>query len=103
MTVVGPPVAIIGKFQKQPDETIDYDVDFSPWFSNREDEPALVDPVAAVAEDGITIVSATLTDNVVKVTLAGGTAGTKYKVTVLLTTLSGLVKEADFTVTVKSV
>jgi hypothetical protein len=40
---------------------------------------------------------------IVKVVLAGGTHGEKYKITVLLTTDEGLVKEADFTVTIKAI
>ena len=35
--------------------------------------------------------------------LGGGTAGTKYKITVRLTTTSGLVKESDFELKVKEV
>ena len=92
--------AILGKFIKQPDEVLDYDVDFSDWFSNRDDTPA---SYTVVAEAGITKVTDARTGNVVKAVLSGGVTGTKYKVTVLLTTSAGLVKEADFTVTVKAV
>ncbi len=35
--------------------------------------------------------------------MEGGTAGTKYKITVKLTTTAGLVKEVDFTVLVKEI
>jgi hypothetical protein len=99
MTTIGPPVAILGKFQKQPAEILDYDVDFTDWFSNRTDTPA---SFTAVAEPGCSIVSAR-TDLVVKVVMEGGTAGTKYKITVKLTTTAGLVKEVDFTVLVKEI
>lgn len=91
---------ILGKFAKQPSEVLDYDVDFSDWFSNRTDTPA---SYTVTVETGITKVADNRTGNVVKVILSGGTNGTKYKVTVLLTTSAGLVKEADFTVTVKAV
>lgn len=96
-------VAIIGKFEKQPAEILDYDVDYTEWFSNRTDEPAAADPIETIVESGITLVDATLTGLVVKVVLSGGTAGTRYKITVRMTTVAGLVKEADFTVTVKEV
>lgn len=102
-TTIGKPVRVVGRFQKQPDEILDYDVDFGPWFSNRDDEPAAVDPIDVTGSDGITLVSSSITGNVVKVILSGGTADTTYKVTVLLTTSAGLVKEADFEVKVKAV
>lgn len=103
MTIIGTPVAIVGKFQKQPSEILDYDVDYTDWFSNRIDTPASVNPVAIVAEAGITVVGSSITGDIVKVILSGGTSGTKYKITVRLTTASGLLKEADFTVTVKEI
>lgn len=93
--------AILGKFTKQPAEILDYDVDFTDWFSNRTDAPV---SFVVVAETGITVLSSTRVGNVVKVILSGGTNGTKYKITVRVTTTPGsLVKEADFTVTVKEV
>lgn len=103
MTIVGAPVKIIGKFQKQPAEILDYDVDYTDWFSNRTDTPAAVTPISVTVETGITLVSSVLTGLIVKIILSGGTGGTKYKTTVRLTTAAGLVKEADFTVAVKAV
>jgi hypothetical protein len=91
---------ILGKFTKQPDEILDYDVDYTDWFENREDSPA---SFTVAAEPGITIVSSGMAGPIVKVVLAGGTHGEKYKITVLLTTDEGLVKEADFTVTIKAI
>ena len=92
--------AVRGKFNKQPAEILDYDVDFTDWFTNRTDSPA---SHIVVAETGITVVSGTRTGNVVKVILSGGTDNASYKITVRLTTTAGLVKEADFTVKVKEV
>lgn len=109
MTTIGTPVQILGKFQKQSAEILDYDVDFTEWFSNRVDTPAVVSPLSIVAEAGITVVGSSLTGMVAKVILSGGTAAatgappSKYKITVRLTTTSGLVKEADFVVTVKDI
>lgn len=92
--------AVLGKFVKQPSEVLDYDVDFSDWFSNRSDTPSTF---TVTAETGITVVSSSRIGNVVKIILSGGTSGTKYKVTVKLTTTNLLVKEADFIVAVKEV
>jgi len=93
-------VAVLGKFQKQPGEILDYDVDFTDWFSNRTDAPA---SVAAFCDAGITLVSMTRTGFVVKLIISGGTDGTKYHATVRMTTTAGLIKEADFTLTIKEV
>lgn len=93
-------MSILGKFTKQPAEVLDYDVDFSEWFSNRTDTPA---SFTVTADTGITVVGSTRSGNVVKIILSGGTSGTKYKITVRLTTSNSLVKEADFQVVVKEV
>ena len=93
-------VRILGKFQKQSAEVLDYDIDFTEWFSNREDTPV---SFTAEAEAGITIVASTLVGNIVKVVLSEGVDGERYKITVLLTTSADLVKEADFTVTIKDI
>ena len=100
MTTIGTPVTILGKFQKQPAEILDYDVDYTEWFSNRLDTPA---SFVLTNDPGITVVGSSRNGNVVKAILSGGLAGEKYKITVRLTTTAGLVKEADFTVTVKEV
>lgn len=92
--------AILGRFVKQPAEVLDYDVDYTDWFSNRADAPSAA---AVSVPTGITLVSSILVGRTVKVTLSGGVAGERYKVTVLLTTTAGMVKEADFIVSVKDV
>lgn len=92
---------ILGRFQKQPREVLDYFVDYTDWFTNRTDAPS---SFAVEADTGIVVEGSELLGNVVKVVLSGGTSG-KYKVTVLLTTTASpaIVKEADFVVTVKEV
>lgn len=91
---------LLGKFTKQSSETLDYDIDFSDWFSNRSDAPT---SFTAVAETGITIAFSTRSGNAVKVALSGGVDGATYKVTVAMTTTASLVKEADFTVRIKDI
>lgn len=91
---------ILGKFIKQPAEVLDYDVDFTDWFSNRTDTPSTFE---VTAEAGITVVGSSISGNIVKVVLSGGASGTRYKTTVRLTTALSLVKEADFQVLVKEV
>lgn len=93
---------ILGRFTKQPAEVLDYDVQFSDWFENRED--TYVSHTTEV-EDGITMVSSELLPGTttIRVILSGGTNNASYQVTVLLTTSSGVVKEADFIVKVKAI
>ena len=93
-------MALLGKYKKQPGEILDYDMDYSEWFSNRTDLPL---SSYAVAEAGITLVSFVLIGKVIKVTLAGGVDGSTYKVTTRLTTDSGIIREGDFAVTVREV
>ncbi len=92
--------AILGKFKKQSAEILDYDVDYTDWFADRDDTPA---SYTVTVESGLTLVADGRTGMVVKVVLGGGTNLTKYKITVRLTSTSALVKEADFTVTIKDV
>lgn len=91
-------MAILARFTKQPTEILDYDVDYGEWFSNRGDLPV---SHTVVVPAGITLQNSQRTGNVVKLVLSGGSDGASYKITVRLTTDTGLVKEADFVVKVK--
>lgn len=91
-------MSVLGKFTKQPAEVLDYDVDFSDWLSNRTDLPQTF---SVTVPTGIILDSSVRLGNVVKVVLSGGTSGQKYRITVRLSTDTGLLKEADFDVAVK--
>lgn len=94
--------SILGRFTKQSGETLDYIVDYSDWFLDRVDAPA---SVTATVETGMTVVASSISGETVKVVLSGGTDGTRYKCTVLLTTdaATPIIKEVDFMVTVRDV
>lgn len=92
--------SLLGKFTKQPGETLDYEVDFTEWFSNRIDEPA---SYTTVLDPGITLVGSARVGGSVKLVIAGGVDSAQYKVTVRMQTSEGLVKEADFLIKVKEV
>ena len=91
-------MSILGKFVKQPNEVLDYDVDYGAWFVGRGDTPA---SIATTTDPGITLNGYSLVGMIAKVILSGGIDGEKYKITVRLTTSSGIVREADFSVSVK--
>jgi len=91
---------IAGRFTKQPGETLDYVVQFGPWFANRLDLPV---SFTATAEAGITVAASSRSGTNVTVVLSGGVDGGRYKVTVRLTTNAtpAIVKEIEFTVRVR--
>lgn len=92
--------SILGQFEKQSAEILDYDVDYSQWFEGRTCTP---ESIEVDVDDGITFVRSAISGFFAKVVLAGGVSGSRYKVTVRMTTSDGLVKEADFVVSVKDV
>lgn len=92
-------MAALGKFTQQLNEAIDYQIDFGPWIEDRSDT---IQSYVVVADAGIATAHSRV-NNVVTVIVSGGTDGTRYKVTVRVTTTGGLVKEADFYVKIKEV
>ena len=91
---------ILGKFKKQPGETLDYPVSYSDFFADRLDALA---SVVVTVEAGLTLVSQVTVNPVCNVVLSGGTSGNSYKVTLKMTTTTGIVKEDEFKVTVKEI
>jgi len=93
-------MSILGKYKKQPSETLDYDVSYASFFSTRTDDIATV---SATAETGLTIGAQARLDKVLKVFISGGTDGASYKVTVVMTTTTGVIKEDEFVITIKEI
>jgi hypothetical protein len=93
--------ASLGRVYKQPDETLYWDISFEEWCAARGVVPSTAN---GTAEPGVTA-SFQLIGYAVRVTVSGGTSGSKYKITILLTTAAPtvLVREADFTVVVKAI
>jgi hypothetical protein len=92
---------ILGTFNKQPNEVLDYDISFAEWIPAGD---TIVQAVA-VADDGITL-GETLIDPtglLVKQWVEGGTSGETYKIQITVTTDDGRVKEAEFKIKVKEV
>lgn len=91
---------IIGIFQKQPAERLDYDLDYVEWHV---DGDTVVSATVAVAPAGLTIESHFVNDPFVKVWVSGGTHGATYKVTVTATTSGGRIKQDEFKIKVKDI
>lgn len=92
----------VERFTKQPGETLDYDFSFTEWLASKPGRAAVSHTVTA--DTGITVTHER-TAAVVKVYVAGGTSGQRYKITVRLTTdgATPLVKELEAFIAVKEV
>lgn len=86
-------------FQKQPADTLDYDIDFSSWLTD-EDTIVAAAAVSSVPAE-LTIDSVLSSSQAVKVWVSGGLTGSTYKVTATATSALGRIKEIDFKIRVK--
>ena len=96
-------MALLGTFTQQPNEVLDYDLDFDDWLPTADyiDSVELfVTPTMPTPPSYAIAPSSTR----VKVWVyAGGTSGTAYKFTVRATTNDQRVKEAEIKVRIKEV
>lgn len=99
---------IIGKFNKQPAETLDYDIDFSEFLADGDTlvtagDPPVPSPLnVVVSPSGMTLgPTVVVGGNIIKQWLSGGTDGVRYKITVTATSNAGRVKQVEFVVRVK--
>ena len=93
-------MAILATFTQQPAETLDYDVDFTDFLLGASDTAA---SFTVTPESGITVVSSSLASGAVKVWITGGVSGSRYKITIRLTTTGGRVKEDEIVIRVKEI
>ena len=96
-------IEVLETFYKQPADVQDYDINYTRYLRGLNDTPRLLDAYEVDTPVGIELLSSSITGNVVKVWLAGGTAGTKYKITVRMFTTGGRVKEAEIVIHVKQI
>ena len=92
---------MIGIAIKDPDDTLDYDVEFGRYLPDGD----TVTSASAVAypEDGTLVVeSVSVSDNVVKVWVSGGDNPETYSVTVTATSAAGRQKDATFKLRMRS-
>lgn len=83
---------MLGTVRKRPDDTLDYDVEFARWLSDGDS----ITSATAVATAGVSINAVQVFGTVVKVWIAGGTAGESYAIEVTATTNQGRVKDVKF-------
>ena len=94
-------MTVLAKFEKQPVDVQDFDIDFSEWLIGMSDTAPGPAGATVFADTGLSIVSVSLTDGVVKVWTSGGTDGVTYKITTTLVTIGGRTKQAEIKVKVK--
>lgn len=96
----------MNKYHQQPSEVIDYLIDLTVWVPEND---SVVNTVASVVhaghdQDGPVELAVYVTDSATrrpKVFCSRGVDGVEYKVTVLVTTAAGRVKEIDFKIKVE--
>jgi hypothetical protein len=91
-------MSILAKFEKQPADVQDFDIDFTEWLTGMSDTALTLD---VTADTGITLGANTLVAGVAKVWTSGGTDGITYKITATITTFGGRTKQAEIKVKVK--
>ena len=95
-------MAMLGRWTKQPGETISYPVDYVEWLAERPGNA--IASYSVTADDGISVASHVKTGAIITVLLAGGTSGNSYKVTITTTTdVTQEVKESEFVVKVRAI
>ncbi len=90
-------------FAKQPSETLDYDIDLSAFLPTT-DYPVSATK-SATGTDSLLTFGQTVFNQVTKVAkqwISGGTDGVTYKVSMVITTNEGRIKEVDFNLKVKN-
>jgi hypothetical protein len=100
---------IIGKFNKQPAETLDYDIDFSEFLADGDTlvttgNPPVPSPLSVTIDNAGMTLGPTVViggGKIIKQWLSGGTDGVRYKITVTATSNAGRVKQIEFVVRVK--
>lgn len=98
---------ILETYTKQPSEHKDYDIDYSVWLADPVDTlfdiAAAVECVSTPGDASLTVQRIDMTLQTVKLWIAGGASGEKYKITVRATTTGGRIDESELAFKVKDV
>lgn len=95
---------ILAKYEKQPAEVKDYDIDYGEWLGPAADELATAVAVVTSATEEtptLQVDSIAKSTTAVKLWISGGTAGVTYKVTVQMSTRDGRLDESELVFKVK--
>lgn len=96
---------MLGVKIKQPADQLDYDIDYSKWLPDDDEiltvETRVDPPFDEDTGTGVVVDSAHVDSPFVKVWCSGGENGETYKVTVIVATRGGRVKEEEFKIRVR--
>ena len=96
-------MAILGTFTMQPADEWDYDIDYDEWLTPSDGLSDQVAPVVTVDRDGLDI-EAVIRDyenRRLKIWIAGGIDGERYKVEVTTRTREGRTRQDEFYIVVR--
>lgn len=88
-------MATLKKFVQDPDEVLDYTIDWSEWLASGDTIVA----ATATGPTGITVGQTVFTINEVTIWVQGGIAGTSYDIEIHVTTNGG--RQGDRTITIQ--
>ncbi|ALF00328.1 hypothetical protein SEA_ARCHIE_22 [Mycobacterium phage Archie] len=83
------------KFTQDPDEVLDYTIDWSEWLA----EGDTITEVTATPASGITVDSTSFTVSSTTIWVSGGAAGQRYDISVHVVTNGG--REGDRSITIE--
>ena len=95
---------ILAKYEKQPAEVKDYDIDYSDWLIPAEDTIDGITTVVTSETQATPTLEVDYTQNtitVAKLWVSGGTVGTQYKITVFMTSADGRIDESELIFSIK--
>jgi hypothetical protein len=101
--------SILGRFEKQAGETLDYKFDFTDWLKSKNTTAASATVTKTLYSTGdeaddflpFNVISSTLTGSIVTALISCGEEGEIYKVSCALTTANNLVKIADILINIQ--
>lgn len=94
-------MGLLGNFNKQAVEVIDFDIDYSEWLTDGDNVQSAT--VVVTPTGGLHVDSVFYNDPRIKIWLSAGTNGVTYKLEVTTTTADGRVKQDEFKVKVKDI
>jgi hypothetical protein len=98
---------ILETYTKQPSEYKDYDIDYSVWLADPVDTlfdiTTTVECVTTTGDTALAVQHVDMTQQTVKLWVAGGTNAEKYKITINATTTGGRIDQSELIFKVKEV
>jgi hypothetical protein len=95
---------ILAKYEKQPAEVKDYDIDYSDWLIPAEDTIDGITTTVTSETQATPTLEVDYTQQTItlaKLWISGGSVGTQYKVTVLMTSVGGRIDESELVFNIK--